>query len=340
MIRNIDTNLINIVQPEQVSKSRIHFEFRYKEQSGLLIQTPLSTIYDINNVLSIGFPNIHFNKDVEDFVKLIENIDDYIERIQKDLWKRIGKNMRDKTYKRTLFWNEYRTNLYMNLKLQKETIRDKNNEVVTRHQLDIYDCNKNKVGIDYIKPYSTGYHIIYLRNIWISITNRIMGLEWYVIQSKIYRDVKSVDTCIIQEDEYDKPYIKPEIHCECCSAKQKNNTKDVSVTDNTLLIYDRFIKMKKMGVPEGAIRMKILQEGLIYEDFEKIMNGENKISIPISNKPMISANMLMGITLKKAVIHNKNEEKKDIIPLQLKDKYKPPSEEELRNILARLKKRE
>jgi hypothetical protein len=47
--------------------------------------------------------------------------------------------------------------------------------------------------------------------------------------------------------------------------------------------------------------------------------------------------MLQGITLKKAAV-NVNETKKEIIPLQLKEKYTPPSADEIKNILARLKK--
>jgi hypothetical protein len=338
MIRTIDTNLINIVQPEYVSKSRIHFEFKYKEQSGLIIQTPLSTIYDVDNIMSIGFPNIYFNKDVEDFIRLIESIDDYIQSIQKDLWKRIGKNMKDKKYHKSVFWNTYKTNVYMNLKLQKETIRNDNNEVTTTSYLDVYDCNKKKVKIDYIKPYSTGYHIIYLQNIWVSITNRTMGLQWYVIQSKIYRDVMSLNECIIEEDEYDKPYINPEIHCKCCMYKQtpKETSTKINLEDHP--VYGKYMKMKKMGIPEGAIRLKMGQEGLKYEDMEKLGSG-GEIKENVVNRPMINANMFSGVKLKKVEI-SAEEKKKEVIPLQLRDKYKPPSEEELKSILSRLKKRD
>ena len=101
--------------------------------------------------------------------------------------------------------------------------------------------------------------------------------------------------------------------------------------------------MKRMGIPIDAIRLKIEMENLSFSDFESLLNNIPKApsissisSIP-SGRPNISANMLTSITLKKATI-NVNENKKEIIPLQLKEKYTPPSADEIKTILARLKK--
>jgi len=47
MIRSINNEFLHICQPEQHSKNRIQFEIKYNDKTGLLIQTPLSTIYEI-----------------------------------------------------------------------------------------------------------------------------------------------------------------------------------------------------------------------------------------------------------------------------------------------------
>jgi hypothetical protein len=145
--------------------------------------------------------------------------------------------------------------------------------------------------------------------------------------------------CLIQDDELDQSFIKPEIHCSCCSKKQI-----IPTNPEEHPTLGRFIKMKRMGIPIDAIRLKIEQENLSFIEFESLLNNIPKAptipsitqSMP-SGRPAISANMLTGITLKKATV-NTNEMKKEIIPLQLKEKYTPPSADEIKNILARLKK--
>jgi hypothetical protein len=339
MLRNINNELIHISQPEYVSTNRIHFELKYNNKTGILIQTPLSTIYDINNQMQIGFPNYDYNPDVNKFISLIEQIDNYIISIQKELWKKIGKNTRDKKYFTSIKWNHNRSNCYMRLSLQKELTRNKDNIVETRTYLDVYDQNKEKKTINYIEPFSTGYHIIYCNNIWVSLNDKSMGLQWYVIQSKIYKNILKFTDCLIQDDEYDQSFIKPEIHCTCCSKKQI-----LSTNPEEHPTLGRFIKMKRMGIPIDAIRLKIEQENLSFIEFESLLNNIPKAptipsitqSMP-SGRPAISANMLTGITLKKATV-NTNEMKKEIIPLQLKEKYTPPSADEIKTILARLKK--
>jgi hypothetical protein len=336
MLRNINTELIHISQPEPVSKNRIHFELKYNDKTGILIQTPLSTIYEVDNRMLIGFPNYDYNKDVIKFINLIEQIDTYIISIQKELWKKVGKNTRDKKYYTSIKWNHNKNNCYMRLSLQKELIRNRDNGVETKNYLDVYDLNKQKKTLDYIEPFSTGYHIIYCDNIWIS--DKSMGLQWYVIQSKIYKNILKFSECLIEDDEYDKSFIKPEIHCACCSKKQI-----ITSNPEEHPTLGRFIKMKRMGIPIDAIRLKIEQENLSFNDFQNLISNIPKAptispitAIP-AGRPNISANMLQGITLKKAAV-NVNETKKEIIPLQLKEKYTPPSADEIKNILARLKK--
>ena len=246
MIRSINTELIHISQPEYVSKNRIHFEFKYDNKTGIFLQTPLSTIYEINNSILIGFPNIHFNPEIEKFISLINTLDNYILSIQKELWKRVGKNTRDKKYYSSCRWNSNKTNIYMKLNLQKEIFRNTNNQVDTRPYLDVYDQNKHKQSVNYIEPFSTGYHIIYLDNIWISLNNKSMGLQWYIIQCKIYKNIIKLDECLIKDDDYDKPFLQPETHCNCCSKKQQQSS---SIPPEEHPIYGRFIKMKRMGIP-------------------------------------------------------------------------------------------
>jgi hypothetical protein len=340
MLRSINNEFLHICQPEQHSKNRIQFEIKYNDKTGLLIQTPLSTIYEINNKLLIGFPNYDYNPNVIKFISLIQQLDEYILSIQKDLWKQMGKNTRDKKYYKSIKWNNNKTNCYMKLLLQKELYRDTNNNINHKFYLDVFDINKNKKNLDYIEPFSTGYHIIYCDNIWVSLNDKSMGLQWYVIQSKIYKNIIKLDKCLIEEDEYDQTFIKPISHCSCCSKKIYISSNS-NPEENP--IYGKFIKMKRMGIPIDAIRIKIEQEQLSFIEFQNIINNLPSSPSIISNnipsgRPNISANMLMGITLKKSLINTEKNVKKDIVPLQLKEKYTPPSADEIKNILSRLKK--
>jgi hypothetical protein len=159
-----------------------------------------------------------------------------------------------------------------------------------------------------------------------------------IIFKRSNKNILKFSECLIEDDEYDKSFIKPEIHCACCSKKQI-----ITSNPEEHPTLGRFIKMKRMGIPIDAIRLKIEQENLSFNDFQNLISNIPKAptispitAIP-SGRPNISANMLQGITLKKAMV-NVNEIKKEIIPLQLKEKYTPPSADEIKNILARLKK--
>jgi hypothetical protein len=337
MIRSItDINIKNItfIQPELVSKNRIHIGCQYDGNNGIFVQTPLSTIYSLENYMNIGFPNIDHNPEVIKFVKLIDSIDNYIFSIQKDLWRQIGKNTRDKKFYPSIRWNNNKTNVYMNLQLQKQKIRNNSNKIILTPFLDVYDSNKKHVSIDYIEPFCSAYNIIYFEYIWISLDTKSMGLHWSVLQSKIYKNIIRFNECMIKDDEYDNPFLKPEEHCQCCSKK----TAIVSNNDE----YDKYIKMKKMGIPIEAIKLKIKQDGLDISVFENLNNKTADITpiktITNSNTTKISANMLSAVILKKASPIEKEIKAKELIPLQLREKYTPPSKDDILNILNRLKK--
>jgi hypothetical protein len=294
----------------------------------------------MENYMNIGFPNIEHNPEAIKFIKLIETIDNYIFSIQKDLWKQVGKNTRDKKFYPSIRWNNNKTNVYMNLQLQKQKIRNSSNKIILTPFLDVYDSNKKHVSIDYIEPFCTAYNIIYFEYIWISLDAKSMGLQWSVIQSKIYKNIIKFDECIIKEDDYDAPFLKPEEHCICCSKKVKILTNENNNEVNNE--YDKYVKMKKMGIPIEAIKLKIKQDGLDVSVFENLNSSVS--TIPISHNrneggaPKISANMLSAVILKKAAPIEKENKPKELIPLQLREKYTPPSKDDILNILNRLKK--
>jgi hypothetical protein len=96
-------------------------------------------------------------------------------------------------------------------------------------------------------------------------------------------------------------------------------------------VFGRYFKMQRMGIPEGAIEHKLRQDGLTIEEFRVFMNDG---TVP-STKPKMNALFASinsgGFSLKKA-------EKKEIIPIQVKDKFTPPSKDELQNLISKLKK--
>jgi hypothetical protein len=284
--------------------------------------------------MNIGFPNIDHNPEVIKFIKLIEAIDGYVFSIQKDLWKQVGKNTRDKKFFHSIRWNSTKSNVYMNLQLQKQKIRNDSNKIILKPFLDVYDSNKKHVSIDYIEPFCSGYNIIYFEYIWISLDTKSMGLHWSVLQCRIYKNIIKFDECVIKEDDYDKPFLNPDEHCKCCSKKT------VIISSNNNDEYEKYVKMKKMGIPVEAIKLKIKQDGLDVNVFENL-NTSTKTITAIKTEtgaPRISANMLSTVMLKKATPIEKEAKPKELIPLQLREKYTPPSKDDILNILNRLKK--
>ena len=162
------------------------------------------------------------------------------------------------------------------------------------------------------------------------VKNRI-GFNWVLVQTKVYQPFIYIKKCLIIEDQ--------EV------IKYKNTEEDLSKHHN---IYNKYIKMRKFGVPEEALKIELKKNNLSYQDFIKykpIKKSINDISvkkainqIPIK-KPMINAFMLKGIKLKKPKKRKKQlKPKKNILTNIYTKNYRPPTREVLAELIKNLKK--
>ena len=96
--------------------------------------------------------------------------------------------------------------------------------------------------------------------------------------------------------------------------------------------------MKRVGVPDIAIKIDLKKNNLAYEDYVKYLNGESSIEHIPKLPPKISANMLQGIKLKK---FKKSKKKSKMKPKPSPVKttgYRPPGPDQLMTMLQKLKK--
>ena len=190
----------------------------------------------------------------------------------------------------------------------------------------MFDHNKNKQSFDYLIPYSKAYSLIMLESIWIK--SHKIGLNWTVLQMKVYLPIYKINECLIKdEEELDETY-------KSNAVSNKNNTvSDESIKSNTILVkdhpnYRKYFNMKRFGVPNIIIKTKMINDGLNADYLDtpntEIKNGEKTI-----NKKIISVkthNFLTDIQTKSKINLNKvtdlSEQKIDEI-----DSYKPKLEE-------------
>jgi len=191
-------------------------------------------------------------------------------------------------------------NVFFNLKLQMFN---------SKPVLSIFDKNKQKKSLEYILPRSRAISIIYLKEIWIS--NNKIGFNWILLQTKIYLPFLYIEECLITEE----------------IEKKGNNT-----------CFDKYTKMLKMGVPLKAIEFELEKNNLSINKFMSLHNRTHKNSSEKKFiKPKINPSMLLGIKLKKNKRKKKNKEKQILAKIDT-SKYRPPTKDQLSDILKSLKK--
>ena len=151
-----------------------------------------------------------------------------------------------------------------------------------------------------------------------------MGLNWCIIQTKIFKTIIELDECII-EDEYEdtplKHYYAP-------------TEKSVKHADESHPQLGKYVKMKRLGVPQNTINFKLSLDNIDPELFQKYLNTGLFINPKkIQNRiPVHQASMFSSVKLKSGSSRKLNPCK----PLT-KSNQCIPTEVELNNIIAKLR---
>jgi hypothetical protein len=175
-----------------------------------------------------------------------------------------------------------------------------------------------------------------------------MGLSFILVQSKVYLPIYKLDECVILDPDIENPIL----HYHNLVSKKidivKKTIPEINKEDHP--IYGKYVKMKRMGIPEPAIAIKCSSEGIDFKEFQAYMSGEpvidkKPLATPLVPPPTVSKinpMMLQSIQLKKISKEELELQKQKNIMSRLKIEnpsgFKPPSSNDLLNILKKLKK--
>jgi hypothetical protein len=322
---------ISIQEPERYNQDLYIWPIQYNH-ANMFIQTSYLNIINalqyFNNI-SLSCYHKPIQKSKKKFNTIIKDIDTHMINEIKQLKKNI-KHKKKLTYKKSYTTkNKY---IYYNFKLQQY-----NQQIMC----DIYDEHKQKTNIEYIQPGSDAYAILWLKNIWLK-DNKV-GLNYIVVQLKIYKNIIQTHSCLIIEDD--------DIFTQ---NKNKNKNKNNEGSDNhtqqisTMEIdpmYRTYVKMLKMGVPRRAVQMKMTMNGIDPNILDTLGNQnkskKNKITNTLGSISMNPIDLLSGIKNKKLKKVKKNKKNKKKLLLQKLGVHKRsgvPTLEEILKIKNSLKK--
>jgi len=253
--------------------------------------------------------------------------------------KQLKKNIKHK--KKLIYKKSYTAQnkyIYYNFKLQQY-----NHEIMC----DIYDEQKQKTNKEYIQPGSDAYAILWLKNIWLK-GNKV-GLNYIVVQLKIYKNIIQTHACLIIEDDdiFTQPNNKNNKDSDT-HVKHAKHTKHISIMEIDPK-YRTYVKMLKMGVPRRAVQMKMKMNGIDPNILDNLSNKnkieKNNINNINNTGGSISMNpidLLSGIKNKKLkkVKKNKNKNKNKLLlqKIGVRKRSGVPTLEEILKIKNSLKK--
>jgi hypothetical protein len=365
--KTLSTTDIQLYKPECTGSGRYILRSEYKNDD-CFIQVPLSTIYkcEPTKKLSIGFPNVVDVTDKLQFITKMEEIDTWFHKQLLSIWatQRPNRVTQKKTKKKPtpsdirwfpfIRWNPAMTNAYCSLSIQQEKIRDEHGKIVIRPYLEVFDRRKERLSIEAVEPYSYAYHIIHIDHIWIyrngeSESAYTAGVQWSVIQTRVYPSIFRMNECFIQEDTRDFPDSVDSLS----KTSNANTAIQPTVSKEEHPTYGKYAKMKRMGIPDVAIEHKLKQDGYTLDEFLRWYSSNDTTTYtkkPSPVLPMSPLSVLSGLSsvggllsaikggnfaLKKV---SEDTSLSRVIPIQLKDKFTPPSKDELLQVIAKLRK--
>jgi hypothetical protein len=316
----LDTHKISIQEPERYNQDLYIWPIRYNDTHMFIQSSYLNIVHALqyfNNIsLSCYYKPVQESK--KKFNTMIKDIDTYMITQIKQLKKNI-KHKKKLVYKKCYTTqNKY---VYYNFKLQHY-----NQEIMC----DIYDEHKQKTNKQYIQPGSDAYAILWLKNIWLK-GNKV-GLNYIVVQLKIYKNIIQTNACLIIEDN--------DIFTQS-NTKKENDGDNVHITTMEVdPLYRTYFKMLKMGVPKRAVEMKMKMNGIDPSILYKNCTPGLQKSTG-SNNSMNTLDLLSGIKnkkLKKVKKNKKNKKKLLLQKLGIRKSSGVPTLEEILNIRNNLKK--
>ena len=334
VIKNPDIGKIYFKKPQRITDKIYTFDVKYNKNANFIIQTPKMLIpnapyiYQHQNIKFYKIPligdNYKFDENTKNFIKIIKEIDNLVKLKMNYFWKKCGFSEKRKSFVDSYNFNSKKTKVFMYPGIQVYN---------NKPEISIFDWEKNKKDYNFIVPQSKAYSLIWLKNIWLK--TRKIGLNWVVLQMKIYLPIYKIDECLIEDEE--QIHKKMTIQ-ESQPTENTNDNEDVGIKYIDHPIYSKFFKMKKFGIPIPSIKHKLQMENLnteiIDNDPDDVFKSPNENKISTNTNSMM--NVLSGLSsvkLKKAKkIKVKRQQPKTV------NTNRPPTLEEILNRRSSLKK--
>lgn len=239
VIQDFDFNNLIIKKPEIINNS-INCKICYQnKKTNLILQTPLCYIpYSIkkfnhnksNYKLILTTVDYSYDEKTKIFVKNLINIENIVKRNLNNILSVLDINENEEKYEfisSLRFFKNVNVNFNFNIQIKNDI-----------PYLNIYDNHNNLQNLEYILPESECYSLIWLKNIWINKNK--FGLNYEIIQIKIFLPIYKLNDCFIIDRNYKKD----------------------SITYKDHPIYSKYFKMKKVGVAIQSIQEEMKRHNL------------------------------------------------------------------------------
>ena len=202
-LHNLDTDHINIYNPEKINENMHIFNIKYFKKK-LITQTPKAIVeavpimYSCSKYyrLNISFQDFSFNNKTKAFINSIVKIENTIKQYLPYLWKKIDYNHKNTVFIPSITYNKENTKAIFNLNIQNDN---------GTPSISIFDFDNTERSFEYLKLNSSTLNLIMLNNIW-QKSNKI-GLNWILLQTKIYEPFIKIDKCLIMDEDDDEILI-------------------------------------------------------------------------------------------------------------------------------------
>lgn len=259
-IHNVLLDNFSFYSPEQITEKINVYDVSYSKQD-FVIQTPKvifynePTIYKSKNTnyynVTICFYNYSFCEYTRNYVDKLLEIENHFYNNRDTLWKNIKLSSKNKKFLPFIKFNKTKDKAYMTLTI----LSDKDTPI-----LSVFDKSKKIHDMSYIIPNSMAYCILILKNIWIK--DKKLGFNWVLLQTKVFQPIQIISECLIIDEHEERDILH--YHTPKLIKPPVDSIKNTFIENPT---FTRFVKMKKMGIPDMVIQNKMTLEGLNYSDF-------------------------------------------------------------------------
>lgn len=253
----------------------LHEIYYCQKKKLLIIQTPkLYLPFGLSQITSntdhfqvnLSFQDLKTNQTTDNFFQQIKDLDSFFSQI----------------YPGYNFFNSIRI---PDDKFYPPYLKTKITRSSSNSYFKVYDDHNQEQSKDYLIPGSWATSLIYLKHLWINQKEKIVGLSWYILQTKVRSPIPVFKECQIN-DNWDNETL-----CANCSAKIPKSLLPPNNQPATLELpveYQKYTKMLKLGIPILAVLQRCELDGLDPEVLKSNSKINSQVSQTLTELPKLS----------------------------------------------------